>query len=169
MFYRQVGRECDRPVRLIVYEVIETSCWRLMLILSKCCALRYTVIFFINNVRWNCSWCDNFLFLYGNVDVNEKEKISGLHKKATHIFFSFDSIRSRWFACWFFPLLLHYGWKLTLFICTLLELKYKKYFLRELHRYKVHRRTTVRMNIWERVYVLFLEYIIKKHYNWTEK
>jgi hypothetical protein len=70
-------RECDRPARPVMYEVMEPYCCRLMLLLSK--FLLYDALFFLefsfmNNVP------RNFLCLCKNGNVNRSGEISSLHK-----------------------------------------------------------------------------------------
>jgi hypothetical protein len=79
-------QECDRPIRPVTYEVIETSCWILTKFLSKCCASRYALTFkcfLITNVVQSCSWSCNFFLLHENVYVKRILEKSAVYPQTT--------------------------------------------------------------------------------------
>ncbi len=135
LFFHRGCQECDRPIRLVTYEVIETFCWRLTKFLSKYCAPRYALsfkCFLLNNVAQTCSWWCNFLLLYENVYVKRITEKSAVSPQITTHFYFFR-FYTKWMACMFifFIFFLYYQCKRTRVGCTLLDMKSMKYFLQE--------------------------------------
>ncbi len=135
LFCHRDYRECDRPSRSVMSEVMEPYCSRLMLFISKCLlydALLYFECSFMNNVPQNLLWCCNFLFLYKNSHVNRSGEISSLHKNNYGLLF-FLSILCKALNglhvdfSFFFTT---YVYILTLVACKLLEVKSMKYLAR---------------------------------------